>query len=74
MEKIKYPHPSGELTVNWEPKICIHSGICVKMLPQVYAPKERPWCKPENATVEELKNQIDNCPSGALSYTENPEK
>lgn len=68
MDKINYPHPSGEHTVIWQPKKCIHSGICVNMLPQVYNPKERPWCKPENATVEELKNQIDNCPSGALSY------
>lgn len=68
MDTHKYVHPSGELTVIWQPKKCIHSGVCVKTLPQVYTPKDRPWCKPENASVEELKNQIDNCPSGALSY------
>lgn len=71
MDTHKYPHPSGELTVIWQPKKCIHSGICVKMLPQVYDPRARPWCKPENASVEELKTQIGNCPSGALSYTLN---
>ncbi|WP_224136857.1 (4Fe-4S)-binding protein [Candidatus Kaistella beijingensis] len=49
----------------------IHSGIRVNMLPHVYNPKERPWCKPENAATEELKNQIENCPSGALSYEMN---
>lgn len=68
MDKIKYPHPGGELTIVWQPKKCIHSGVCVKMLSKVYHPKERPWIKPENATVEELKKQIHNCPSGALSY------
>jgi uncharacterized Fe-S cluster protein YjdI len=34
----------------------------------VYNTKERPWIKPENAINEELKAQINNCPSGALSY------
>ena len=57
-----------DLTVIWKPKKCIHSGICVKTLPMVYNPKEKPWIKPEKASVEALKSQIDNCPSGALSY------
>lgn len=57
-----------DLTVIWKPKKCIHSGICVKTLPLVYNPKEKPWIKPENASAEALKSQIDNCPSGALSY------
>lgn len=56
--------------INWKPEICQHAGICVKMLPQVYNPKDRPWVNLENASVEELKNQIDKCPSGALSYEE----
>jgi len=32
------------------------------------------WIKAENATPEELKKQIDQCPSGALSYKFNTEK
>ncbi|MCA0931927.1 (4Fe-4S)-binding protein [Lutimonas saemankumensis] len=56
------------LIINWQPGKCIHSAVCVKELPGVYDPKSRPWIKPENASVEELKNQIDKCPSGALSY------
>ena len=67
----KHEYTNGELTVVWQPKLCTHSGICVKTLPQVYNPKERPWCKPENAATEKLKNQIENCPSGALSYEMN---
>ena len=56
------------LTINWQPGKCIHSAVCVKELPEVYDPKSKPWIKPENASVEELKKQIDKCPSGALSY------
>lgn len=62
-----------ELTILWEPNKCIHSAICVKELPKVYNPKERPWMKPENASVSELMAQIKKCPSGALSYEDDQE-
>lgn len=71
MERIIKEYSNGELTVIWQPHLCIHSGICVRMLPQVYNPSERPWVKPQNATTEELINQISECPSGALSYKMN---
>lgn len=61
-------YPNGEISVIWKPELCEHAGICVKMLPKVYNPKERPWIKVENASTEELRHQISKCPSGALSY------
>ena len=63
-----HEYHNGDLTVVWTPDLCKHAGVCVKMLPQVYNPKEKPWVKPENATVEQLKDQISKCPTGALSY------
>lgn len=75
MEKeIVKQYSNGELTVVWKPGLCIHSGICVKTLPQVYNTKERPWIKPENASTEKLMEQIRKCPSGALSYFMNETK
>lgn len=69
MEKIiKYPHPNGEITIIWKPELCTHAGVCVRSLPQVYKPRERPWCSPENALTLELIEQIQRCPSGALTY------
>ena len=64
----KKEYSNGELTIIWQPDLCQHSGICVKTLPEVYHPKERPWIKIENATTEQLISQIKKCPSGALSY------
>lgn len=58
------------LTIVWKPGLCIHSGVCVKALPEVYRPKEKPWIRPELASVEALKAQIARCPSGALSFRE----
>lgn len=63
-----------DLTIVWKPGKCIHAAVCVKMLPKVYNPNERPWLKQENASVSELKEQINECPSGALSYIDANEK
>lgn len=68
MERKEYSN--GEITIVWQPKLCIHSGVCVRTLPKVYNTKERPWIKPENATTQEIIDQVANCPSGALSIKE----
>ncbi|MDL2213859.1 (4Fe-4S)-binding protein [Bacteroides sp. OttesenSCG-928-D19] len=69
MDKVKiHEYPNGEITVLWEPALCIHAGTCIRELPAVYNPRSRPWIKVENATTEELMAQIDKCPSGALKY------
>ena len=67
-------YSNGDLTILWEPKKCIHSAICVKSLPKVYNPEINPWIKAENASIEELKDQINKCPSAALSYQMNKEE
>lgn len=62
-----HEYSNGEITILWKPALCKHSGVCVRTLPQVYDPKAHPWIKIENATSEELLNQVAKCPSGALS-------
>ena len=63
-------YTNDDIIVAWNSEICIHAAECVKRLPQVYKPKERPWINIENATTEELKTQISACPSGALTFIE----
>ncbi|MCJ8291826.1 MAG: (4Fe-4S)-binding protein [Crocinitomicaceae bacterium] len=64
-------YTNDEITIVWKPNVCEHAAVCVKTLPNVYKPKEKPWMTIENATTEELITQIKQCPSGALSYHEN---
>lgn len=64
-------YSNGEITIKWQPKKCQHAGVCVKTLPKVYNPRAKPWIAIENASTEALINQINQCPSGALSYYEN---
>jgi uncharacterized Fe-S cluster protein YjdI len=66
-------YSNGEVTIIWKPELCQHAGNCVKMLPNVYKPKERPWINPENATTEQIIEQVNACPSGALTYRIEPQ-
>lgn len=74
--EIKKEYSNGEITIVWKPSLCIHSGICVHKLPEVYQPQEKPWIKIGAASTTELVEQVKTCPSGALSYyyTKNREK
>ncbi|RNC85130.1 MAG: hypothetical protein ED556_11230 [Winogradskyella sp.] len=67
MAKIK-EYTNGDVTVVWEAEKCIHSAMCVKGLPHVFKPKERPWISVDAASTDELIETIKKCPSGALSY------
>lgn len=67
MESTK-EYTNGEVTIVWRAELCTHSANCVKGLPAVFQPKEKPWIKPDDATSEEIINQVNKCPSGALSY------
>ncbi|WP_044399917.1 (4Fe-4S)-binding protein [Lacinutrix sp. Hel_I_90] len=67
MSKTK-EYSNGEVTVIWKPEACIHSGICVKGLGDVFKPKEKPWIKIDAATTSAIVNQVKACPSGALGY------
>lgn len=76
MNEIIKKYTNGEVTIVWKPAVCIHSTVCWKHatgLPEVFNPTERPWIKPENADTERIMEQVNKCPSGALSYYLNAE-
>lgn len=68
MKDITKKYTKGDLTIVWKPNVCVHSAICFKGLPSVFDPAQRPWITPENSDTENIKSQIDKCPSGALTY------
>ena len=60
-------YSNGEVTVLCDASKCIHSANCVKNLPEVFKPKEKPWVQMENSTSENIISTVNKCPSGALS-------
>ena len=60
-------YSNGEITVVWQPSLCIHSAICARGLPKVFDPRRRPWIVLDGFDTETIVNQVERCPSGALS-------
>lgn len=74
MAKINKNYSNGEITVVWQPDLCIHSTKCFKGLSAVFNPQQRPWINMEAASTEEIRKQVEQCPSGALSFIMNNER
>jgi uncharacterized Fe-S cluster protein YjdI len=72
--EVKREYDNGEITILWQPGLCIHSTICFTELPEVFAPWDRPWVHPNAASTERIIEQIERCPSGALAYRKNQEQ
>jgi uncharacterized Fe-S cluster protein YjdI len=68
MKDIVKRYSNGEVTVIWQPSLCIHSGICFRGLPKVFDPRRRPWVILEGTGTDAIVAQVECCPSGALSY------
>jgi uncharacterized Fe-S cluster protein YjdI len=61
-------YESPEITVTFDPNVCIHSGVCVRGLPAVFDVARKRWVRPELASAAEVAAQVARCPSGALQY------
>ena len=64
--RVKYT--SEEITISYDPKICIHAAECVNGLPSVFDPQKKPWVNVTGANSSEIIEVINKCPSGALEY------
>ncbi|HVS93883.1 MAG TPA: (4Fe-4S)-binding protein [Mucilaginibacter sp.] len=71
MEDITKKYDNGEITVVWQPRLCAHSGNCVRGLPSVFDNTAKPWINLEGADTDAIIAQVNKCPSGALSYVSN---
>jgi uncharacterized Fe-S cluster protein YjdI len=61
-------YENGEIRVIWRPEICAHSGVCVRGLADVFRPGARPWIAIHAAPSDRIARQVEQCPSGALSW------
>jgi uncharacterized Fe-S cluster protein YjdI len=73
MDEIVREYSNGEITVIWKQHKCIHSAVCVKKLPTVFHPAHRPWVNIQGSNTESIRETVDLCPSGALTYRMNNE-
>lgn len=62
-------YQTPDITVTFDPNVCIHSGVCVRGLPLVFDVARKRWIRPELASPGDVAAQVARCPSGALQYT-----
>ena len=74
MKESKKEYSNGEITVVYRTDLCIHSEVCSKGLPGVFQPGSQPWVKMNAATNEEIMQQVQKCPTKALSFYVNMPK
>ncbi|MEE8553538.1 MAG: (4Fe-4S)-binding protein, partial [Desulfobacterales bacterium] len=58
-----------KITIHKNRGICVHVGYCTSGLPAVFAPGEGKGIDPNAASVDEIIEVINKCPSGSLSYS-----
>jgi len=68
MAKRVQVYETPEITVTFEPALCIHSGNCVRGLPAVFDVSRSRWVAPEAAAAERVAAQVEACASGALKW------
>jgi uncharacterized Fe-S cluster protein YjdI len=59
-------YESGDLRVTFDPKVCKHSGVCLRTLPAVFDVKRSRWIDPDAASSHDIIAAVGKCPSGAL--------
>ena len=64
-------YTNGEISVVWKSGLCIHSAKCVQGLSEVFNVHARPWINMDGSSTDRIIQQVDQCPSGALSYSRN---
>jgi putative redox protein len=60
-------YTNGEITVEWRAELCTHCKNCLSGLPTVFDLNKRPWVNMGGASSDAIKDQVAECPSGALS-------
>jgi uncharacterized Fe-S cluster protein YjdI len=61
-------YESDAIEVHWEPRLCIHVRNCVRGLPNVFRPEDRPWIAVDAADADAIAAAVESCPTGALRY------
>jgi len=57
------------ITIHDNRRLCAHAGQCTHGLASVWRMGEKPWIDPDGADVDAIIAVIEQCPSGALSYS-----
>ena len=61
-------YANESIVVHWDSARCIHTGICLRALPEVFDTGRRPWVDIAAADADRIADAVARCPTGALRY------
>jgi uncharacterized Fe-S cluster protein YjdI len=59
---------NSDMTLTYDPTICINAGRCARELSDVFRTSVIPWIDLDGAPSQQIIEQIRRCPSGALKF------
>ncbi len=59
-----------QVDVHYNRLLCSHAGVCGARLKAAFDTRRDPWIVPDNATPDQIRDVVEACPSGALSWSE----
>lgn len=62
-------YEGGGITIHDNRGICAHAARCTNGLPDVFRAGKEPFVDASAASADEIQATIEQCPSGALSYS-----
>ena len=65
---------NNDITVTYEPCVCVNAEKCAKELSEVFRTSVIPWINLDGIETHRIIKQIKRCPSGALKYALNDNK
>jgi len=68
MSESEKAYSNDEIMVLWKPGVCVHSAKCVRGLSEVFNVDARPWINMSGSNTQRIIQQVEQCPSRALSY------
>jgi CDGSH-type Zn-finger protein/uncharacterized Fe-S cluster protein YjdI len=67
-DKEIYTFPGEKVNVSWDGRVCIHVAECGQAKGDLFVGGRQPWCQPDLVSVNDVKEVVERCPSGALVY------
>jgi uncharacterized Fe-S cluster protein YjdI/CDGSH-type Zn-finger protein len=67
-QRVTREYSSDSIKVQWYASRCIHSAACIRALPQVFDPRQRPWVRVDAASADAIAEAVVKCPTGALHF------
>lgn len=63
-------YSGADIDVQWDGRLCIHMAECGNAAGDLFVGGRDPWCVPDTTSRADVREVVERCPSGALTYTD----